>query len=152
MSVGAGGCTLGPVEVVELDNTAPTLTFFSKGEGCPPPECRDLFGGELCEYCGDDEAVVDVETEDGLSLYVHLDDDYATAEDFATTTPSLVTWWFEEDGEPMSSTSIDTPAGQAIARFEMSLSEAELHVGDRLVFQAEDLYGNRARAFWVLGE
>ena len=148
----SGACVLGPVELVDLDNSAPSLIQFTGFSSCPPPECNTNSYGETCHYCRNGEAVLDLTTEDDLFAFVHVLDDQTTPIEFASTDEELIHWVMSNDGDYLGGVTINITGDRAISKIEIPVVDipSSTQNGDQLVFESSDLAGNRALIYWTL--
>lgn len=148
----AGACVLGPVELVDLDNSAPSLIQFTAFSSCPPPDCSSNSYGETCHYCRDIEAVLDLTTEGNLYAFVHVIDDLTTPVDFASTDYELIHWVISSDGDYLGGATVSIATDRAISKIDLAIDDLpnSAQNGDQLVFEASDLAGNRALIYWSL--
>ena len=148
----AAACTLGPVELVDLDNSAPSLVQFTGFSSCPPPECTTNSYGETCHYCRGGEASLDLTAEDDLYAFVHVMDDQTSPIEFASTDEELVFWVLSNDGDYLGGATVSISADRAICKIDLPINDipSSTNNGDELVFEVTDLAGNRALAYWTV--
>jgi hypothetical protein len=148
----SGACVLGPVELVDLDNSAPLFIQFTEFSSCPQPECTSNSYGETCHYCRGGEAVLDLTAEENIFAFVHVIDDQTSSVDFASTDQELIYWVMSNDGEYLGGATVNISGDRAICKIDMPIIDIpnSTQNGDQLVFETSDLAGNRSLIYWTL--